>query len=162
MDRIYRRIVFDDLCAAHRGFNLIGANIAPEHSSRCVPGNFVMRRPERNADLLQILSIIGHESHHSREKHHIKATLLLGGSRVQGVRPQAPRVHRFRKCRRSGAVMATDWAGRRSGGAAKVNVGNNVPQVAAGAYNAHIGITMLEASCRETIKSLGSGIFSES
>lgn len=85
------RIVLDDLCAAHSVFNLASFDTAPEHSSRCVPGDFVMRRSEGTTDLLQVFSIIGHVLHHSREERHIKVTFLPGSSRVLSTRHQAPR-----------------------------------------------------------------------
>jgi hypothetical protein len=81
------RIFLDDLCAAHGVFNLVSPDTAPEHSSRCVPGDFVMRCPEGNTDLLQMVSIIGHKSHHSRDEHYIKTTFPLGSSRVLSARP---------------------------------------------------------------------------
>lgn len=115
-----------------------------------------MRRPEGTTDLFQEFSIVGHESHHSREEHHIKATLLLGSSRVRSARRQAPRVPWFRTCRRSVDVVALDrlpgrggrggvWATAAPGVIAvigtgrakswwgeerrKVNVGNNMPEI---------------------------------
>lgn len=82
-----------------------------------------MRRPEGNADLLQVFSIIGHSSHHSREEHHIKATFLPDSSRVLSARRQAPRgplVPRAQALRRcgGGGLSASGWkmAGRAIGG----------------------------------------------
>src|SRR5574337_895591 len=77
------RVFFDDLGAAHCVFNLISPNIASEYSSRGMPGDFVMCRPEGTTDLFQEFSIIGHGSHHSRDEHHIRATLLPRRSRVR-------------------------------------------------------------------------------
>lgn len=91
-----------------------------------------MRRSEGTTDLLQEFSIIGHDSHHSREEHHIKATLLLGRSRVRSAALRTfPSPPFGGEGEGEGGAVIGGLPGRsfNRGGKAEVKAGINAPKV---------------------------------